>query len=72
MATITKTVYAMYHGEQYVGDGTLSELAKILKVKRQTLVWARYPAARKRVEKTEANPKVRSKGGIHLVLLDEA
>ena len=39
MATITKTVYAMYHGEQYVGDGTLSELAKILKVKRQTLVW---------------------------------
>lgn len=72
MATITKTVYAMYYGEQYVGDGTLSELAKILKVKRQTLVWARYPAARKRVEKTEANPKVRSKGGIHLVLLDEA
>lgn len=43
----------------------------MLKVKRQTLVWARYPAARKRVEQTEENPKLKSKGGIHLVLLEE-
>lgn len=66
------SIYAAYRGDRYIGEGTLSELAKILKVKRQTLVWARYPAARKRVEKTEANAKVRSKGGIHLVLLEEA
>ena len=66
------SIYAAYRGDRYVGEGTLSELAKILKVKRQTLVWARYLAARKRVEKTEVNPKLRSKGGIHLVLLEEA
>ena len=65
------SIYAAYRGDRYIGEGTLSELAKLLKVKRQTLVWARYPAARKRVEKTEAHPKVRSKGGIYLVLLEE-
>lgn len=53
------SIYAAYRGDRYVGEGTLSELAKLLGVKRQTLVWARYPAARKRVEKTEANPKAR-------------
>lgn len=67
-----KSIYAAYRGDRYVGEGTLSELAELLRVKLQTLVWARYPAARKRVEKTEANPKLRSKGGIHLVLLEEA
>lgn len=66
------SIYAAYRGDRYIGEGTLTELAELLKVKRQTLVWARYPAARKRVEKTEANPKLKSKGGIHLVLLDEA
>ena len=65
------SIYAAYRGDRYVGEGTLSELAKLLKVKRQTLVWYRCPAAKKRVEKTEANPKARSKGGIHLVLLEE-
>ena len=66
-----KGIYAAYRGDCYVGEGTLSELAKLIKVKRQTLVWARYPAAKKRVEKTEANRKNRSKGGIHLILLEE-
>lgn len=65
------SIYAAYRGDRYVGEGTLTDLAKALKVKRQTLVWARYPAARKRVEQTEANPKLKSKGGIHLVLLEE-
>jgi len=65
------SIYAAYRGDRYVGEGTLSELAKLLNVKRQTLVWARYPAAKKRVEKTEANCKNRSRGGIHLVLLEE-
>lgn len=32
------SIYAAYRGDRYVGEGTLSELAKILKVKRQTLV----------------------------------
>ncbi|WP_303164501.1 hypothetical protein [Mitsuokella multacida] len=41
------SIYAAYRGDRYIGEGTLSELAKVLKVKRQTLVWARYPAARK-------------------------
>ena len=43
------SIYAAYRGDRYIGEGTLSELAKLLKVKRQTLVWARYPSARKRV-----------------------
>ena len=65
------SIYAAYRGGRYIGEGTLTELAKLLKVKRQTLVWARYPSARKRVEKTEANSKLKSKGGIHLVLVEE-
>lgn len=65
------SIYAAYRGDRYIGEGTLSELAKILKVKRQTLVWYRCPSAKERVEKTEANPKRRSKGWIHLVLLEE-
>lgn len=65
------SIYAAYRGDRYIGEGTLTELAKVLKVKRQTLVWARYPSARKRVENTEKNPKIRSKGGIHLVLIEE-
>ena len=66
-----KSVYAAFFVLGYIGEGTLSELAKLLGVKRQTLVWYRYPTAKKRVEKTEANRKIRSKGGIHLVLLEE-
>ncbi|MDY2684800.1 hypothetical protein HF878_10720 [Selenomonas bovis] len=65
------SIYAAYRGDRYVGEGTLSELAELLGVKRKTLLWARYPAAKKRVEKTEANRKNRSKGGIHLILLEE-
>ena len=66
-----KGIYAAYRGDCYVGEGTLSELAKLLGVKRQTLLWYRCPAARKRVEENEAHPKLKSKGGIHLVLLEE-
>ena len=66
-----KSIYAAYRGDCYVGEGTLSELAKLLKVKRRTLLWYRYPSAKKRVEKAEANRKIRSKGWIHLVLLEE-
>lgn len=66
-----KSIYAAYRGERFVGEGTLTELADLLGVKRRTLLWYRYPAAKKRVEKSEANPKIRSKGGIHLVLLEE-
>lgn len=65
------SIYAAYRGDRYIGEGTLSELAKLLGVKRQTLVWYRYPAAKKRVEKNEKNHKIRSKGGIHLVLIEE-
>lgn len=65
------SIYAAYRGDRYIGEGTLTELAEMLKVKRQTLVWARYPSAQKRVEKTEANPKLKSKGGIRLVLVEE-
>lgn len=66
-----KSVYAAYRGERYIGYGTLKELAKLLGVKRRTLLWYRYPAAKKRVEKTEKNRKIQSKGGIHLILLEE-
>ena len=64
-------IYAAYRGDTYIGEGTLSELAELLGVKRKTLVWVRSPAARKRIEKAEANHKKRGKGGIHLVLLEE-
>lgn len=65
------SIYAAYRGDRYVGEGMLSELAELLGVKRRTLLWYRYPAAKKRVAKTEKDRKIRSKGGIHLVLLEE-
>ena len=66
-----KNIYAAYRGERYVGEGTLTELAELLGVKRRTLLWYRHPAAQKRVAKTEANLKIQGKGGIHLILLEE-
>lgn len=65
------SIYAAYRGDRYIGEGTLSELAKVLNVKRKTLVWARTPTGRKRAEQIEAHRKNRSKGEIHLVLLEE-
>ncbi|WP_288311761.1 hypothetical protein [uncultured Selenomonas sp.] len=66
-----KSIFAAYRGDRFIGEGTLSELAKLIGVKRWTLLWYRYPSAKKRVEQTEKNPKIRSKGGLHLVLLEE-
>lgn len=68
---MNRNVYAAYRGERFVGEGTLTELAELLGVKRRTLLWYRYPAAKKRVEATEKNRKIKGKGGIHLILLEE-
>ena len=65
------SIYAAYRGDRYIGEGTLSELAELLGVKRKTLLWYRCPSARKRVEENEKNHKIRSKGGIHLALIEE-
>lgn len=71
MSDKNMSIYAAYRGDRYIGEGTLSELAKVLNVKRKTLVWARTPIARKRAEQIETHQKYRSRGCIHLVLLEE-
>lgn len=48
MAMINKTVYAMYHGEQYVGDGTIPELAAATGYTARYLRWATTKTAHKR------------------------
>lgn len=68
---MNRKIYAAYRGDTYIGDGTLTELAAMLGVKRRTVQWALYPAARKRADERERHKKNRSQEAIHLILLDD-
>ncbi len=63
-------IYAAYRGEEYIGEGTITELAGVLGIKQSTLRWYTMPAARKRMAAIDAGHKHRKKWGVRLVLLE--
>lgn len=66
-------IYAAYRGDNYVGEGTISQLAAMLGVKVNTVKWALTPSGRRRACEHEENPKHKKRKmpeSIHLVLLE--
>ena len=53
-------IYAAYRGDDYIGEGTLDELAVLAGVSRKTAQWCARPAALRKIE--ERN-KAWSEGG---------
>lgn len=53
-------IYAAYRGDDYIGEGTLDEIAVLAGVSRKTAQWCARPAALRKIE--ERN-KAWSEGG---------
>ena len=53
-------IYAAYRGDDYIGEGTLDDIAALAGVSRKTAQWCARPAALRRIE--ERN-KAWSEGG---------
>lgn len=53
-------IYAAYRGDDYIGEGTLDDIATIAGVSRKTAQWCARPAALRKIE--ERN-KAWSEGG---------
>ena len=60
MAWKNHNIYAAYRGDDYIGEGTLDELAVLAGVSRKTAQWCARPAALRKIE--ERN-KAWSEGG---------
>ena len=68
------SIYAAYRGDNYVGEGTISQLATMLGVKVSTVKWALTPSGRRRAcarEENQKRKKHRMPESIQLVLLEE-
>ena len=61
-------IYAAYRGERYLMDGTLTEIAAALGMKRRSVRWFLSPAAKKREEAIAKRGTLRSR--LSLVLLE--
>lgn len=60
-------IYAAYRGDEYIGEGTIAEIADMAGVSCATAKWGRSLAAKKRQEMQKGN---RSKGMLLLVLVE--
>ena len=61
---MTKNMYAAYRGDEYIGEGTVEEIAAMAGVSYATARWGIYPTARRREATRKGN---RSKGILLLV-----
>lgn len=43
-------IYAAYRGDDYIGEGTLDDIAALASVSRKTAQWCARPAALRRIE----------------------
>lgn len=63
-------IYALYHGDENVCDGTISEIAEHEGVKRDSIYYLTTPCYRRRVESLCHGDMAKSNAKI-LVLIDE-
>ena len=61
---MTKNIYAADRGDEYIGEGTVEEIAAMAGVSYATARWGIYPTARRRDAMRKRN---RSKGMLLLV-----
>lgn len=50
MAWKNHNIYAAYRGDDYIGEGTLDDIAALAGVSRKTAQWCARPAALRRIE----------------------
>ena len=71
------SVYAAYRGDEYIGEGTLDEIATLAGVSRKTAQWCARPAAIRRIEErnkawSEGRRQLKTRGSLVLVCVEEA
>ena len=69
-------IYAAYRGDDYIGEGTLDDIAVIAGVSRKTAQWCARPTAIRRVEErnkawSEGRRQLKTRGSLVLVLVEE-
>ena len=71
-----RNIYAAYRGDEYIGEGTLDEVAALAGVSRRTAQWCKHPAAVRRMDEREkkwreGGRRNASRGTLVLVLVEE-
>lgn len=69
-------IYAAYRGDDYIGEGTLDDIAVIAGVSRKTAQWCARPAALRKIEErnkawSEGRQQLKTRGSLVLVLVEE-
>ena len=69
-------IYAAYRGDDYIGEGTLDDIATIAGVSRKTAQWCARPAALRRIEERgkawdAGTRRLKTRGSLVLVLVEE-
>ena len=71
-----RNIYAAYRGDDYIGEGTLDEVASLAGVRRETAQWCARPAALRRIEERSkawdaGGRRLKTRGSLVLVLAEE-
>ena len=71
-----KNIYAAYRGDDYIGEGTLDDIAALAGVSRKTAQWCARPAALRRIEERSkawdaGERQLKTRGSLVLVLVEE-
>ena len=71
-----RNIYAAYRGDEYIGEGTLDEVAALAGVSRRTVMWCKCPVAVRRMEAREkkwreGGRRMTSRGPLLLVMVEE-
>ena len=69
-------IYAAYRGDDYIGEGTLDDIAALASVSRKTAQWCARPAALRRIEERSkawnagGGRRLKTRGSLVLVLVE--
>lgn len=69
-------IYAAYRGDDYIGEGTLDDIAALASVSRKTAQWCARPAALRRIEERSkawdaGGRQLKTRGSLVLVLVED-
>ena len=71
-----RNIYAAYRGDDYIGEGTLDDIAALAGVNRKTAQWCARPAALRRIEERSkawdaGGRRLKTRGSLVLVLVED-
>lgn len=69
-------IYAAYRGDDYIGEGTLDDIAALASVSRKNAQWCARPAALRRIEErnkawNKGGRQLKTRGSLVLVLVED-